>query len=228
MGSNASLVHDFIQRVIGEPVVLMGNSMGGHIGVIAAAEHPEWVTSLVLVDPAIPGVHVRRPQPAMLGMMAALSIPGLAQALMGRRAKALGAQGLVAWALDLVCADSPRADPAFDEAHVEQTRRRERLGRRADRIFLQAARSIGLRMADPRFWRRVGRVQAPTLVVHGSLGRVIPVQAALELARRRPDWTLSVIEGSGHVPMMETPDLFIQVVREWMALRIRATSSAIS
>lgn len=228
VGSNASLVHDFIQRVIGEPVVLMGNSMGGHIGVIEAAEHPEWVTSLVLVDPAIPGVHIRRPQPAMLGMMAALSIPGLAQALMGRRAKALGAAGLVAWALDLVCADPSRVDPAIVVAHVELTRRRERLGRRADRIFLQAARSIGLRMADPRFWKRVERVQAPTLVVHGSLDRVIPVQAALELARRRPDWTLAVIEGSGHVPMMETPDLFIQVVRDWMALRIRATSSAIS
>src|ERR1700693_5284058 len=70
LGANAGLVHTFIEHVIGEPVVLMGNSMGGHISILEAADHPRWVTALVLVDPAIPGVHVRRPDPAMLGVMA--------------------------------------------------------------------------------------------------------------------------------------------------------------
>lgn len=220
VGSNARLVHDFIEQVIGEPVVLMGNSMGGHIGVIEAAEHPTSVEALILVDPAIPGVHVRRPKPAMLGMMAALSIPGLAQALLGRRVKQVGAEGLVQWALNLVCADPSRLDPALVAAHVELTRRREHLGRQADRIFLQAARSIGLRMADPRFWKRVARVKAPTLVIHGSLDRLIPPAAAHELIRRRPDWRLSVVEGSGHVPMMETPDAFMAALEEWSVYRI--------
>jgi pimeloyl-ACP methyl ester carboxylesterase len=220
VGANAGLVHDFIETVIGRPVVLMGNSMGGHIAVLEAAAHPSWVKALVLVDPAIPGEHVRRPQPAMLGMMAALSIPGLAQALIGRRARALGPEGLTRWALELVCADVSRVDPEVVEAHVQLTRERERLGRQADRIFLQAARSIGLRMADPRFWRQVAAVQAPTLVVHGSLDRLIPVAAAHGLVRRRPDWELNVIEGAGHVPMMETPALFMDALNAWSADRI--------
>src|SRR6476660_1863531 len=75
LGANAELVHSFIEQVIGEPVVLMGNSMGGHISILEAADHPRWVSALVLVDPAIPGVHVRRPAPAMLGVLAALTIP---------------------------------------------------------------------------------------------------------------------------------------------------------
>lgn len=220
VGSNAGLVHDFIENVIGGPVVLIGNSMGGHIGVLEAAANPSWVNTLVLVDPAIPGVHVRRPDPAMLGMMAALSIPGLAQAVLGRRARALGPEGLVRWALELVCADPSRVDAAILEAHVELTREREHLGRQADRVFLQAARSIGLRMADPRFWRQVARVKAPTLVIHGSLDRLIPVAAARELARRRPDWQLTVIQGAGHVPMLETPGLFMDALRAWSAYRI--------
>src|SRR5450759_1133625 len=55
VGANAVLVHRFIQEVIGEPVVLMGNSMGGHIAILEGADHPRSVSALVLVDPAIPG-----------------------------------------------------------------------------------------------------------------------------------------------------------------------------
>ena len=220
VGANAALLHGFIERVVGRPVVLMGNSMGGHISILEAAAHPHSVRAMVLVDPAIPGLHVRRPEPAMLGVMAALSIPGLAQSLLVRRARALGPEGLVRQALELVCADPSRVDPELIEAHVKLTREREHLGRQNDRAFLQASRSIGLRMADPRFWSRVAQVKAPTLLVHGSLDRLIPVAAARELARRRPDWQLEVMDGVGHVPMMETPDSFMDTVDAWAAYRI--------
>jgi pimeloyl-ACP methyl ester carboxylesterase len=228
VGANAALVHAFIDRVVGQPVVLMGNSMGGHISILEAAADPRSVKAMILVDPAIPGAHVRRPEPAMLGVMAALSIPGLAQNLLGRRARVLGAEGLVRQALELVCADRSRVDPAIVEAHVKLTRERGHLGPQNDRAFLQASRSIGLRMADPRFWSRVARVQAPTLVVHGSLDRLIPVAAAKELVRRRPDWQLKVLAGVGHVPMMETPELFMDAVDAWGAYRIAGEPAAAS
>ena len=101
-------------------------------------------------------------------------------------------------------------------------------GRQNDRAFLQASRSIGLRMADPRFWSRVAQVQAPTLLVHGSLDRLIPVAAARELARRRPDWKLEVLDGVGHVPMMETTELFMDTVDAWAAYRIAREPAAAS
>jgi pimeloyl-ACP methyl ester carboxylesterase len=228
VGANAELVHTFIETVVGEPVVLMGNSMGGHIALLEAADHPRWVEELILVDPAIPGVHVRRPEPAMLGVMAALSIPGLAESLLDRRARELGPEGLVRQTLALVCADPARVDRAIVEAHVLLTRERSNLGRQNSRAFLQATRSVGLRMADPRFWIRAASVKAPTLVVHGELDRVIPVAAARELARRRPGWTLEVLEGVGHVPMMETPDLFLRVVEGWSAHKTARVAAAIS
>jgi pimeloyl-ACP methyl ester carboxylesterase len=68
----------------------------------------------------------------------------------------------------------------------------------------------------------VARVRAPTLVIHGSLDRLIPVAAARELARRRPDWTLDVLDGVGHVPMMEAPDMFIAALNAWSPYRIAA------
>ena len=230
VGANAELVHRFIEKVIGEPVTLMGNSMGGHMAILVAAEHPDSVTESILVDPAvpIPFEHVRTPSPAMLGVAAALSIPGLAEVFFDRRLRRLGPERIVEQSLALVCADPSRVDPKVVEAHVQLTRERGSLGPQNSRAFLQASRSIALRMADPRFWNRAKRVTAPTLVIHGSLDQVIPLAAARELVRRRPDWTLRVLEGVGHVPMMETPKEFLSILSEWLTNRIAPEPAAVS
>jgi pimeloyl-ACP methyl ester carboxylesterase len=216
VGANAALVTRFIEKLFGEPVTLVGNSMGGHIAVLVAAEHPELVRRAILVDPAIPGVHVRRPDRAMVAVMAALSVPGLAETVLERRLRSVGAEDLVRQTLALVVADPSRLSDQIVDAHVRLTREREHLGPQNNRAFVQATRSIGLRMADPRFWQSARRVRAPVLVIHGELDRVIPLAAARELVRRIPGWQLKVIEGVGHVPMMETPALFLRVVNDYV------------
>ena len=226
LGANAELVHRLIKEVIGEPVILMGNSMGGHIAILEAADHPEWVTDLVLVDPAVPGDHVRRPE--TLGVVAVLSIPGLAEIVIDRRARLLGPERLVERTIAVVVADPSRVAGDLLEAHMQLTRERSNLGRQNSRAFTQAVRSLGLRMADPRFWARMKKVEAPTLIVHGELDRLIPVAAARDLIRRRPDWTLEVIEGVGHVPMMETPNRFLEIVNQWLASRIAPEPATVS
>jgi pimeloyl-ACP methyl ester carboxylesterase len=228
LGANANLVHSFAEQVLGEPVILIGNSMGGHIGILEAGDHPASVRALVLVDPAIPGLRAIRHQAGLLGVTAAISIPGLAEIVVDRRVRRLGAERLVQQTISMVAADPARIDPALMEAHVLLTRERGNLGRQNSRAFLQATRSLGLRMADPRFWIKVRKVKAPTLVVHGALDRLIPVSAVRDLVRRRPDWTLEVLEGVGHVPMMETPDLFLRVVNQWMAYRIAPATATVS
>jgi len=228
LGANAELVHRFIEDVIGEPVILMGNSMGGHIAILVAADHPQWVSRLILVDPAVPGEHIRRVDPATLGVVAALSLPGLAEIVFDRRARNLGPEGLVKRTINLVMADPSRVDGDLLEAHVQLIRERSNLGRQNSRAFTQAIRSLGLRMADPRFWARMNKVEAPTLVVHGELDRLIPLSAARDLIRRRPDWTLEIIEGVGHVPMMETPDRFLKVVNQWLTYRIAPEPATVS
>ena len=215
VGASADLVKSFIKAVFDEPAVLMGNSMGGHISILVAADHRDLVERLVLVDPAIPGVHVQRPEPAMLGMAAALSVPGLAEIILTRRARLLGPEGLVKETMELVCVDPTRVSRNVVEAHIRLTREREHLGAQNARAFLQATRSIGLRMADPRFWVRAKQVKAPVLVIHGERDRIIPVAAAKELVRRLPTWTLEILEGVGHVPMMETPELVVGAYNEW-------------
>lgn len=226
VSANGQLVHHFIEKVIGGPATLMGNSMGGHIAILEAAAHPDSVAAMVLVDAATPGPYMRIPEPRLLGAVAALSVPGLAQTLIDRELRSLDPEALVHRALELVCADPSRVDPAVVEAHVRLTREREHLGAQNLRAFIQASRSIGLRMADPRFWLRVAHITAPSLIIHGSLDRVIPVAAARELHRRRPDWVLKILDGVGHVPMMETPDLFMDTVSAWASHGIPSAAAS--
>ncbi len=228
VGANAALVHDFVERIVGEPVLLVGNSMGGHIAILEAAEHPESVTALVLVDAAVAGARLRRAEPMMMGALAALSLPVLGQAMFNRRIRRFDPEELVRQTLRLVCADASRIDPAIVAAHVTLTRERAHLGRQNPRAFVQAFRSIGFRVADPRFWAKVRRVEAAALIMHGRLDRIVPVGAALELKRRRPDWKLEILEGVGHVPMLEAPDLFMGALEAWSLYRIPSQPAAAS
>ena len=61
-----------------------------------------------------------------------------------------------------------------------------------------------------------------------ALDRLIPLAAARELIRRRPDWTLEILEGVGHVPMMESPQEFMRALNGWSAYRIAREPAAIS
>jgi hypothetical protein len=37
------------------------------------------------------------------------------------------------------------------------------------------------------------------------------------VADLRPDWAFHVFEDAGHVPMLEVPDEFVDVLRSWLA-----------
>jgi pimeloyl-ACP methyl ester carboxylesterase len=51
----------------------------------------------------------------------------------------------------------------------------------------------------------VPRITVPALVVVGEHDRVTPPSAGAELAGALPDGQLTVIEGAGHIPMLERP-----------------------
>ncbi len=52
----------------------------------------------------------------------------------------------------------------------------------------------------------------PALVVHGELDRVIPVANGRLLADRMPGAELVVLPGQAHVPMLEQPAAFAELV----------------
>jgi pimeloyl-ACP methyl ester carboxylesterase len=65
---------------------------------------------------------------------------------------------------------------------------------------------------------RLGEIRVPTLVVAGSDDRLTPPRYALFLAGHIPDASLVVIEGAGHMVMLERSDEVTKAVREFLEL----------
>jgi pimeloyl-ACP methyl ester carboxylesterase len=62
----------------------------------------------------------------------------------------------------------------------------------------------------------VERIDVPALVVHGDLDGVVPVANGHLLAARMPHAELVVLSGRGHVPMLEAPGAFSEVVCDFL------------
>ncbi len=214
--ANQRLLGRFVEEVAGAPAVLVGNSMGGMISVLEAAQHPGRVAGLVLVAPTVPrprGVPLDR----LVGVaFAAYAIPGVGERFLARRRAQLGTEGLVRETLRLCCVDAGRVPPEVLTAGLALAREREGMPW-ADAAFLQAARSLLAVLARPGAYLRViGSVTAPTLLLHGSGDRLVPLGSSRNVARLRPDWTFEVLDGIGHVPQIEDPDRFAATVTAWL------------
>jgi pimeloyl-ACP methyl ester carboxylesterase len=222
--ANRKLLDRFLREVAGTPAVLVGNSMGGLISLMQAAEAPETVAALVLVDPAAP--HPRRApvEARVWGLFAGLLLPGLSEALVRASLRRSDPARVVAQVLALTCADPSRVDPEITAAHVRLAQ--DGLARpQTERALAMAARSLVAVLSRRRAFRQmVDRVTAPTLVVHGAKDRVVPLGASQLLVRQRPDWELAVLPDLGHVPMLEDPPSFLATVEPWLAsVRTAAT-----
>ena len=62
-------------------------------------------------------------------------------------------------------------------------------------------------------------IATPTLVVWGREDAIIPLEVCERYARAIPGATARVIDRCGHLPEMERPDAFVQVVREFLIPR---------
>jgi pimeloyl-ACP methyl ester carboxylesterase len=218
--ANRALLHSFIEKVAGEPVILMGNSMGGMISFLEAGAAPHLVTALILVDPALPFVPAR-PDPVVVGLFGVSAVPGLRSLATGYRRR-WAPEVLVHRLLWLCCADSSRVSGAVVAAHVETARLRSSFAD-ADRDLSAAVRSIltsASYVTGRRYRQTVRAVACPVLLLHGAADRLVPVAAARSAARACPAWTLEVLPGIGHVPQLEAPDQCAEIIGGWLGAKV--------
>jgi len=200
---------------------LHGNSMGGLIATHLAAKHPERVSGLVLVSPAIPP---RRPVgllvparstidgivPIALSSMTAgaLGLLGMASPSLTRRRnrELLGLiysdpDGVDRRVLDLLAAD-------FAAGVLDAETRRHAL--------LSATRSIAGLWTDPRAtWRAIDRITAPTLLLGGTRDALVPAKVLRAVLARRRDWEGHVVDERRHALMLEDPELYLDLFTSW-------------
>jgi pimeloyl-ACP methyl ester carboxylesterase len=72
-------------------------------------------------------------------------------------------------------------------------------------------------LTDYDFRDRLGEVKVPVLLVWGKDDNLVPVKDADEFERLIPDARKVIFEDTGHVPMLERPSTFNDLVVEFLA-----------
>jgi len=62
---------------------------------------------------------------------------------------------------------------------------------------------------------RLGEIGVPTLVVVGQEDKLTPVKYSRYLQQHIPEATLEVIEGAGHMVMLERPEALNDAIRRF-------------
>jgi 3-oxoadipate enol-lactonase len=72
-------------------------------------------------------------------------------------------------------------------------------------------------LASARFdtLMRLGRLRAPTLVMHGERDDLVPLAASRLLAARIPDAELAIVPGAGHAYALEAPRESLDLLLDW-------------
>jgi pimeloyl-ACP methyl ester carboxylesterase len=215
--ANADLLNRFLATVIGEPAVLVGNSMGGMVSILTSAEHPESVAGLVLVDPALPRGFGDPIDPLVVAMFAAYAMPVVGERFLARARSRRTPQQAVRDVLKLCLVDRdavPADLLAASEALIVERSGVEGL----DLAFLTAARSLLRVNSRPAtYWKAMAGISVPVLLLHGEKDRLVPVRAARRVAQRHPDWRLVTIPNVGHTPQLEVPAETARHMQGWLA-----------
>jgi pimeloyl-ACP methyl ester carboxylesterase len=213
--ANVAVLDRFLTEVVGEPAVLVGNSMGGMLSILTAGERPEAVTGLVLLDPAVPGPR-RALDPLVALMFAIYAVPLVGERFMRRRRTRQSELARVRETLTLVGVDPDAVPPEVINRSVTLLQEREDV-EGMDRAFLAAARSLLRLLVDPRRYRKaMASIQVPVLLVHGDRDRLVPVAAARDIARRHPSWRYLELADVGHVPQLQVPEKLAAEVLGWL------------
>lgn len=219
--SQRDLVIEYLRTHADGPATLVGNSMGGVVSLLVARMAPELVDSLVLVDSALPTVRLKIDPKVAIRLLRPL-IP-----VIGARGYEKAMEDPEAYMDELaeILFVDPSRVPA--EAHrkgLEMATERSKMPW-VSQAFADAARSLfAVLLKRKTFAEDVSAIDAPALIVQGDQDRLVDVESARWLAELRPDWKLEIFEDVGHVPMLEVPEQFVDVVGTWLRERAAVRS----
>ncbi|MGI5456366.1 alpha/beta fold hydrolase [Streptomyces sp. CA-249302] len=174
-----------------EACVLAGLSMGGQIAMDFYRQFPGRVRGLVLADtfPAPETPEGVRTRHAMADRLLREGMRGYADEVLEKMV-------------------APYAPPEV-KSHVHRMMTNTRPE--------SAAAALRARAARPDYRALLTTVTVPTLVVVGADDTYTPVTDAEAMRAALPDSTLRVIEGAAHLPNLERPGEFNEVLDEFMA-----------
>jgi pimeloyl-ACP methyl ester carboxylesterase len=194
----------------GRPVHLVGNSLGGLVSVLVASRRPDLVASLTLISPAMP---VYRVPTAFSRALLLLLVPGV-PSLAARRIGGVTPEQSVRAMVRMCFGEPSRVPPERLEQAVQEMRERAEQPW-ADRALVGNMRGLitsYLKVGAANAWRAARSLSVPTLVIWGARDRLVDPTLAPRLAAVVPDARLLVLDGVGHVAMLEAPETTARAV----------------
>ena len=175
----------------GEDAIVLGNGYGGFVALQLAIRHPGIATRFILADCGAAFSEAGRE--AFRNMAAA--------------SKAKGLSAITDVAMRRLFA------PDFQAAHPDLMADRRAAFLRTDLdVFCAACDALASLDLRPE----LGKVKAPVLVLVGEHDEATPPPMSHELAAGLPQAHLEIIPGCAHVPQLQSPRLFLDVIGDFL------------
>ncbi len=194
-------LHAIVESIGLEDFVLMGLSMGGRNSFTYAANHPEKIRALVVVDSA--------PETERAGT-----------SRIRRFASQDDELDSVDAFVERVMAYNHRRDPQQVRGSIMHNLKQLPSGKwtwKYDRRLRSPDRNMG---RDPqtaqRLWGYVESLRCPTLVVRGGESDVLAMDTASSMHERIPNGRLTTVEKAGHLVPGDNPSGFEKAVMEFL------------
>jgi pimeloyl-ACP methyl ester carboxylesterase len=194
-------VRGFLDKLGLERVVLAGNSLGGQIAWATAAQLPDRVDKLILLDASgYPPESIAGGQSVPIGFRI-MTVPGLRLL-----AEHTLPRGVIESSVHNVYADPSKVTPELIDLYTDMTLRegnRRALARRIEQGYTGDVSQLA-------------KIKAPTLILWGAQDRLLPPELAARFAHDIPNSKLVMLQGLGHVPQEEDPARSVAEVRRFL------------
>ena len=199
--SYTNFLHQFLEKIKVDKFHLAGNSLGGNIAWNYAAEHPQKVKKLILVDAS--GLPTNKPQPAIFKMA---KTPVLSSLFLYVTPKFFIKKNM-----EEVYADNSKISDALITRYHKMALR---VGNR--QAFIDRAK-IDFKMGSKANLEKLKSIKNPTLLIWGAKDTWIPLDNGKRMDSVLPNSKLVVLENSGHVPMEESPAESLSILNAFLS-----------
>ncbi|WP_373538393.1 alpha/beta fold hydrolase [Chamaesiphon sp.] len=206
-------VYDFWQTFVGQPMILVGNSIGSLVALVAAARYPAMAASLIMVS--LPDLSAeqemipRSLQPLVNGIKRTILNPLLLHTLFR-----VVSQPRVArkWA-QIAYANVDRVTDELIDLFIAPAQEKE-----APAAFVKIMQGMTSSNFSPNIRKLLPKMNIPMLLLWGSDDRMIPLGTAGILLKLNPLLELINLKGAGHCAHDEMPELVNETICNWLAL----------